>query len=201
MRLKPGLIGAGLLALSTTFAVPAVAIPFDVFAAANSSTGGSGANTISLAAGQSYSVSVNPSDLWNAGALPRWSNADGLIVNLFATGTDDSGFSAGTQIGAVFPLHTQGTLTAPFGALVGSIGGGAFFLIGTSFSSIAPTAGILQLFYWDENAGDNTEHITAQVTTAEVGTTPLPAALPLFAAGLGVLGYAARRRKRRTLAV
>ena len=34
-----------------------------------------------------------------------------------------------------------------------------------------------------------------------VETTPLPAALPLFAAGLGLFGFAARRRKRKNAAV
>jgi hypothetical protein len=33
-----------------------------------------------------------------------------------------------------------------------------------------------------------------------VGTTPLPAALPLFAVGLGVLGFVANRRKRKATA-
>ena len=33
-----------------------------------------------------------------------------------------------------------------------------------------------------------------------LNATPIPAALPLFATGLGVLGWAARRRKRKTVA-
>jgi hypothetical protein len=36
----------------------------------------------------------------------------------------------------------------------------------------------------------------ATVTIADVATTPLPAALPLFAAGLGAMGFAGWRRKR-----
>jgi hypothetical protein len=36
--------------------------------------------------------------------------------------------------------------------------------------------------------------------TSEVAQTPLPAALPLFATGLGVMGWLARRRKRKAAA-
>ena len=38
------------------------------------------------------------------------------------------------------------------------------------------------------------------LTSAEVGATPLPATLPLFAGGLGALGALGLRRKRKTLA-
>ena len=95
------MLGAGLLCA----AAASQAMPFVVDAYANSSSGGTGASTVSLLAGQSFSVSVAPNDLWNAGALPRWSNADGLTGNLFATGSDDSGQSAGTQIGQNFGPH------------------------------------------------------------------------------------------------
>lgn len=82
MSIKLQLIGVSLLVLASTAIAPASAATFDVFAAGNSSTGGAGAPTVFLTAGESYSVNVNPSDIWNAGALPRWSNADGLIQNL-----------------------------------------------------------------------------------------------------------------------
>ena len=37
--------------------------------------------------------------------------------------------------------------------------------------------------------------------TSTLGDTPIPAALPLFATGLGALGLLARRRKRKAVAV
>jgi len=41
----------------------------------------------------------------------------------------------------------------------------------------------------------------ALTDTSTLGATPLPAALPLFATGLGALGLLARRRKRKSVAV
>jgi hypothetical protein len=41
---------------------------------------------------------------------------------------------------------------------------------------------------------------TLDVSSGQVSATPLPAALPLFAAGLGVIGFFSRRRMRRTAA-
>lgn len=161
---------ARILALSSAFALVLAAaattnaLPFDVYAQANSSGGGTGLPTLVLSTGQPFSVSVNPNDLWSAGPLPRWSNADGLIGNLYATGTDDSLQPFGTHIGTPFSLHTQNSFTAPYGSLVGEIGG-AYMLLGTSFTGVAPASGTLNLFYWDSNKGDNSEKITAHVTT------------------------------------
>ncbi|HEX5373742.1 MAG TPA: PEP-CTERM sorting domain-containing protein [Aquabacterium sp.] len=181
-------VAAGVAAMALSIA--AHAAPFVVDAAANSSSGGTGASTISLLAGQSFSVTVSATDLWNAGPIPRWSNADGLIVNLLATGSDESGFAAGTPIGAPFALYTQAGHTAAYGALVGRIGSGSFFTVGTNYSGVAATSGTLQLFYWDSNNGDNSDFITANVTAVpESGT------LAMALAGLGVLGFLGRRRQ------
>ncbi|MEO8296901.1 MAG: PEP-CTERM sorting domain-containing protein [Burkholderiales bacterium] len=179
------------LAFSALFAVSsAQAASFDVYALANSSSGGIGLDTISLTAGQSFSVSADAGDLWNAGALPRWSNADGLTGNLFATGTDDSGEPATTLIGQAFGSWAQGNLTAPYGALVGQIDSGDYFLVGTSFTGTASATGTLKLYYWDSNNGDNTEFITANVSVV-----PEPEGFAMMLAGLGVMGFLARRRR------
>jgi hypothetical protein len=170
----------------------ACAADFVVDALLNSSSGGTGASTVSLTAGDSFSVLVNPNDLWSAGALPRWSNANGLTGPLFATGTDDSGAAAGTQIGADFGMLSLGNLSAPHGTLVGQIDSGDFFAIGTSFNGVASATGTLKLFYWDSNFGDNTEFITASVT---VGAIPEPETYALMLAGLGLVGWMARRRR------
>src|SRR5512134_1378382 len=132
-------IGQSMLAsLLVLTAVTVQAAPFTVDALLNSSSGsGVGLNTgINLSAGEVFTVSVGVNDLWSAGALPRWSNADGLVGNLFATAGDESGEAPGTLIGQNFGLHSQNGLSAPFGTLVGELSG-TFFTLGTSFSGPA----------------------------------------------------------------
>lgn len=183
------LLASGTIALATQVQ----AISIDVSAQNNSSSGGIGANTgISLNTGDWFCISVDPNDLWNAGPLPRWSNANGLVGNLYATGSDESLQPAGTLIGQNFNLWTQDNLSAPYGALVGQIGNGAFFLVGTYFSGQAANSGNLLLYYWDSNSYDNTEKVTI---TANVDCNRVPeggwtAAL----LGLGMLGLGSFRR-------
>jgi hypothetical protein len=143
---------------------------------------------IYLAAGQTFSVSVDPNDLWNAGKLPRWSNADGLIADRLATIGDDSGEPAGTLIGTNFGLWTYSGLSAPYGALVGEIGG-TFFLLGTNFSGPAPVSGTLRLFFWDENNYDNADKINVNIRAISE-----PGAFILLALGLLALTAFARHR-------
>ncbi len=166
------------------------ATSFDVYALANSSSGGLGLDTVSLAAGDTFSVSVAAGDLWNAGALPRWSNADGLTGNLYATGADDSGEAVGTLIGVNFGLHNQGNLSAAYGALVGQIGGGDYFVVGSNYSGTAVATGTLKLLYWDSNTGDNSQFVSANVTAV-----PEPETYALMLAGLAAVGFAARRHR------
>lgn len=183
---------AALAAFSTTASADSGS--FTVRAFENSTSGGTGVATFALIAGQQFSVSVNPNDLWNAGALPRWSNADGLSTNLYyGPGTDAEVpvYANGTYIGSAiqFGNHTQGGLSAPFGSLVGQIGSGNYFLIGTNFNGTAAASGTLKLFYFDSNNGDNSGSILAQVTAV-----PEPETFAMLLAGLGLMGAVARRR-------
>jgi len=188
MRRTWALLAALVLAPALAGAVP---VSFDVKALENSTSGtGVGLDTgIHFDAGDIFSVQVDPGDLWSAGALPRWSNADGLTHNLLATGSDDSGELAGTLIGTNFGLWPQHGLSLPFGTLVGSIGG-TFFAIGTNFTGPAPASGNLLLYYWDSNNGDNTQFVTAHV---DAGQVPEPGTLLLI--GSGLLGLARARRR------
>jgi len=182
-------LAAALLGLATGAAC-AVPISVDVFAQANSSSGGVGKFAFTVTVGENFTAAAAPGDLWSAGAIPRWSNADGLIVNLLATGSDESGAVAGSLIGAPFPLWTQAGLTAPYGALVGEIGG-VYQLLGTNFAGPAWGTGNLNLYYWDSNSGDNSDFVTVRLDKPV--SVPEPGALALLAAGL--VGLAGLRRK------
>lgn len=188
------LLAATIFAVGLASASAAEAAIFVVGAQANSSSGGVGASTISLSNGQKFTVNVSPTDLWSAGALPRWSNADGLTGNLFATGTDNSGEAAGTLIGQDFGTWTQNGLTAAYGTLVGEIGG-VFKVLGSAFDGTAWGSGTLKLYYWDSNSADNQGGIDAFVTAGS-SVVPEPATWALMIGGFALAGQALRTRKR-----
>lgn len=188
-KLKSSLCALSFAALSAA----AGATTFEVKAFENSTSGGVGVATIALTAGQQFFVSVAADDLWNAGALPRWSNADGLTTGVFyASGTDSQVpvYATGTQIGTNFGTYSQNGLTAAFGTLVGQFGAGSFFAIGTSYTGLATSTDTLKLFYFDSNKGDNSGSVMANVTAV-----PEPETYALLLAGLGVISAVARRRK------
>jgi hypothetical protein len=175
--------------LALAGAADAAVVVVDAFG--NSSSGGTAASGGSFTAGQALNVSVAASDLWSAGALPRWSSADGIISQLIATGSDESGAAAGTVIGDdIFGDWTQNGLTAAYGSLVGEIGG-VYKVLGTSFNGVAWNTGALNLYYWDSNFDDNAGSVTAMVSTV-----PEPASWALMIAGFGLAGSAIRSRKR-----
>lgn len=87
-QIKAWFIAAGLCI--TAINAQAALIEFEVQARENSSTGGVGLDTgISFEVGDVISGFTDEDDLWNAGALPRWSNANDLTGDLFATGSDE----------------------------------------------------------------------------------------------------------------
>ena len=182
--LATGAVLAAGAAHATTFLVDAMG---------NSSTDGAALPTISLTSGEIFQVLVDPNDLWSAGPLPRWSNADGLTGDRIATGTDESGEAAGTLIGQDFGLWSQHGLSAPFGTLVGEING-VFHVLGTNFSGAAWDTGTLNLYYWDSNNFDNTGSVSADVT-ATSGVVPEPASWAMMIMGFGMAGAMFRRRR------
>lgn len=181
------------LALIAPLQAAATTTVYEVKALDNSTSGGVGL-AVSVFAGQSFSVSADINDLWNAGPLPRWSNADGLNAVLLSTGAadvngDNPNVTAGNKIGDVLPFWTQNGLTAPYGTLVGQWGNGDYFTVGTTYTGTA-VDNTLNLFYFDSNTGGNRGSILASVTAI-----PEPETYAMLLAGLGLVGFIARRRK------
>lgn len=169
--IRTGLIAA---AMSLGLVGAASATTVTVESAANSSGGGVGLATgFVLAAGDAFQVWANIRDTWSLGnndpGCTRESNADGLT--------------------ACFPAYNQGNLTTRYGTLVGQIGSGDFFVVGSHFSGTALTSGELHLYNWDSNTGDNSGSIAAKL-----GAVPLPAGGLLLLGALG--GIAALRRRK-----
>lgn len=133
------------------------------------------------------SIWANASDLWSSGNLPRWSNANGQVVDLYSNGADESLQSSGTLIGEVTASTTIDGFTAPIGSLVGEIGG-VYQLIGTGYAGAAWGTGELTLYYWDIYAADNADSISV------AAAVPEPATWALMMAGFGILGFGLRRR-------
>ena len=93
------------LALIVPLQAAATTTVYEVKAVENSTSGGV-AIPVSVFAGQSFSVSVDINDLWNAGPLPRWSHADGLNAVLLSSGLpdvngDNPNVTAGNKIGDI----------------------------------------------------------------------------------------------------
>lgn len=188
---------AGLVA-GLSFSTTAGAAVFIVDALADSadSGAGTGLSTVGVTAGDLLNVTVGLDDLWSAGALPRWSNADGLTGDRFATGTDESGEAAGTLIGSNFGLLMINGFSAPYGSLVGQIGTGpsSYRLLGTNFSGPAWDTGALTLFYWDTFTADNSGSVAADVVVRSL-SVPEPATWAVMITGFGLGGAVLRRRR------
>lgn len=151
----------------------AATVSVDVYAKKDSVSNSvlTGADTgLTVVAGHTYEIKVDPSDTWRIGnTLPRHEgNADGMTATR---------------------LYTLFGKTFNHGTLVGRIGDGAFFEVGTYFRGIVSASGALKLFIWDKNYLDNSGFVTA-----EVAPVPLPAGAPLLASAL--LGFFALRRRK-----
>lgn len=186
MRLTILAVAAAALAMSVSVAQAATVV---VDAKNNSSSGGVAATFVSLGAGQTVTYTSSLNDLWSAGALPRYSDANGLVADRYATALDDSGQPVGTKIGQDFGMWSQGGFSAPYGSLVGLFNG-AYKLLGANGSFTAPSNGTLKVFYWDSNNGDNFGTIKFNL-----GGVPEASTWALMILGLGAIGGAMRRRQ------
>lgn len=146
-----------------------------VDSSANSIGGGVAKNSgIELKVGQYVKIEVDASQLWNFSFGESWydTNANGKM-----------------EPGWVMTLmNPDGTyFTGVIGSLVGQIGNGNFFIIGTRWEGAANASGKLTLHYWDSDAWNNIGSVNASVTVPE------PASMILLA--LGLLALAGIRRR------
>jgi hypothetical protein len=172
---KAILTGFALLSLST-----ALFAGYPVSAYINSSSGPELYNTgVLVNAGSYLSIQSDYNDTWSLGAYDREGNADGL----------------GNPFGGNYGTWTQDGKTFLYGAMVGRIGSGDYFLVGSNFNQVVSETGNLYLGCWDSNYGDNSGEINATVENLNqlIVGAPLPSVIPMFLGGLGVLGF--RRKK------
>jgi hypothetical protein len=186
--------GIALVSGAAFYANPAQAAVFVVDSAANSSSGGTGLATLAVATGQRIRFTSSTNDLWSLGALPRFSDGNGLVGDRFATALDDSGQPVGTKIGQSFNLWTQNGLSAPYGILVGEIGG-VYRTLGANGIETAWGTGTLNLYNWDSNRSDNAGSISFTVSIV-----PEPATWALLFAGFTLVGAGLRVRRPRIAA-
>jgi hypothetical protein len=130
------------------------------------------------------------------------SNAVGAIT---LTSTDDIFGFDGDGIGGGSYVGQSGTVQSgtPNGSDSSGYGGPDGFFSNITLGS--PEVGVLNFITPLAANGGTTffsleEELTAASFTTQIGTTPVPAALPLFAGGLGVLGLFSRRKKRKNVA-
>lgn len=165
-----GLVAAALVAsIGVAQAATAPATQsFDVFARENSlATSTKDASPldtgINFAVGDALNISA--SGLWNGGAC------------------GDLGPDGGNCFGNGLPGIN-------FYSLIGRVGDGSYFKIGSSYEGTADAAGTLFLAYLDTDSSNNSGFVTAVVSLP----VPEPETYALMLGGLGILGVVARRR-------
>ena len=101
---------------------------------------------IYLCEGDTVDFSVDPNQTWRA--------------------SPDEGFSSNADGIPWYGQFTHDGFSAPYGALVGEIGDGNYFLIGTGYITYTATEsahGRLSLYYWDDNFPNNSGQIVVEI--------------------------------------
>lgn len=156
--------GAALLAVSGLAAAATTTTTVD--AKGNSIVDGIAADAFLLTADTSFSVT----------ASGIWQNDPNNAYQSGPNGHPDQQFSLG---GVTFDI----------GSLVGEIGNGPLFKIGSSYTGNSGAGGELKLFYWDSDAFNNSGSVSAVVSSV-----PEPTNMALLAIALGAFAFTRRRK-------
>lgn len=168
IKFSRAVLGTALLAVCGLAAAATATGVVD--ARGNSLVGGTAFDTgVFLSAGESFSVTANAADLWNN------SGTDSTYVS----NADGHSFQSG-EIGG---------LVDAIGSLIGEIGNGPLFHVGTNFSGLAGAQGELKLFYFDSDADNNTGSVRVAVSAI-----PEPANIALMGLALGAFALSRRRK-------
>jgi hypothetical protein len=211
------LVANGAMAGTVNVTVDSTAGPW--LNAVNSSfTYGIGDNTAptivsGLTAGESVTISYISGLTSAFGGVPPAVDANGYIGSIF---TSDNPGSSGQPLPG---FYTASPVDVVLNELIGTFADAAGHIIGTPFAigngplTLSDPSGAtqIQLGINDDifvNSGlpgaivpDNTGSLLISVSADSISSaTPLPAALPLFATGLGALGLLGWRRKRKAQA-
>ena len=174
------LISIALVCLAFSASSHAASFTYETNAYANSTGGGTPANPLGglplvLTAGEQFTVSTDPNQIWTAADTPGDPNMATLTTN--ANGT--------TSPSWIFGLPGMGSVEV--GALVGNINGIYEFIGAGTNTFTAWSSGNLTLQFADVNFSDNSGTIVSDVTVPEPSSVAL--------AGLGLLAIFAFRRK------
>jgi hypothetical protein len=190
--MKPALILAAVCCATLSVAAEAATVNNIVVDAKENSTNLLNTTNPSLPAGpqaKSTGVILNVGDSYAISATGTWSlDAIGDFGPITFYGPDGTNLYGSTVIGGS---------AVNFGSLVGRIGSGAYFKVGSSFLGVATTSGELFLAALDNDFYNNGDFVTVSVTypdpDGEVPAVPLPAGMWLGLTGVAAL-VAARRR-------
>ena len=187
-------LGAATVIATAVTALPTVAATCTINGALNSSDGGSTVDyhVVDASIAGTYIFDVLSRDVLLGDAANGLSDLDpyiylfeGSLGSLGAlVGFNDDGGSEGFGDGSISGLDSYLSLDLSVGSYVLAIGN-------WRFSESAARLGINDSMFFGLFA-----NYEITVTTPDTATVPLPASVPLLIAGLGILGFAGRRKRK-----
>lgn len=120
-------------------------------------------------------------------------NANSVTLTMATAPLTDAFYSADPFNGPVFTILSGNS----FGSITGLVVNNPDCVPCNPITAYLSPDGSTLFINWEGAGGEVGDTITVDFSVGGPIDTPLPAALPLFATGLGVIGLLARRRKRK----